>query len=242
MYLFGTHSSDASRCWAIVNKKLSDFFSFIFGSTCPACGCLASQVCSQCLKSIRLNESVSKQIVEYHDKVIVAYAYSAVIRKVILGFKYRNQRSSLRFLGDALVDRLVVEKSRSLCKIDLITWAPTTDLRKIERGHDHAELIARYVAKQLQISCRKVLTRLSDHPQTGKSRDARLVGPVFTAQKLNAEHVLIIDDVVTTGATLNSASHALYQAGAGLVTCMAVASTVLWQSSIGSYALAKARK
>jgi predicted amidophosphoribosyltransferase len=206
-----------------VNKKLSDFFSFIFGSTCPACGCLASQVCSQCLKSIRLNESVSKQIVEYHDK-------------------YRNQRSSLRFLGDALVDRLVVEKSRSLCRIDLITWAPTTDLRKIERGHDHAELIARYVAKQLQISCRKVLTRLSDHPQTGKSRDARLVGPVFTAEKLNAEHVLIIDDVVTTGATLNSASHALYQAGAGLVTCMAVASTVLWQSSIGSYALAKARK
>jgi len=194
------------------------------------------------LKSIRLNDSVSKQIVEYHDKVIVAYAYSDVIRKVILGFKYRNQRSSLRFLGDALVDRLVVEKSRSLCKIDLITWAPTTDLRKIERGHDHAELVARYVAKQLQISCRKVLTRLSDHPQTGKSRDARLVGPVFTAQKLNCEHVLIIDDVVTTGATLNSASHALYQAGAGLVTCMAVASTVLWQSSIGSYALAKARK
>jgi predicted amidophosphoribosyltransferase len=215
----------------LLNKKLSDFFSFILGSTCPACGCLASQVCSQCLKSIRLNDSVSKQIVEYHDKVIVAYAYSNVIRKVILGFKYRNQRSSLRFLGDALVDRLVVEKSRSLCKIDLITWAPTTDLRKIERGHDHAELVARYVAKQLQISCRKVLTRLSDHPQTGKSRDARLVGPVFTAQKLNAEHVLI-----------NSASHALYQAGAGLVTCMAVASTVLWQSSIGSYALAKARK
>ena len=226
----------------VLIKKLSDFFSFILGSTCPACGCLASQVCSQCLKSIRLNDSVSEQIVEYHDKVIVAYAYSDVIRKVILGFKYRNQRSSLRFLGDALVDRLVVEKSRSLCKIDLITWAPTTDLRKIERGHDHAELITRYVAKQLQISCRKVLTRLSDHPQTGKSRDARLVGPVFTAQKLNAEHVLIIDDVVTTGATLNSASHALYQAGAGLVTCMAVASTVLWQSSIGSYALAKARK
>ncbi|MEY4797191.1 MAG: hypothetical protein RJA50_675, partial [Actinomycetota bacterium] len=140
----------------LLNKKLSDFFSFILGSTCPACGCLASQVCSQCLKSIRLNDSVSKQIVEYHDKVIVAYAYSDVIRKVILGFKYRNQRSSLRFLGDALVDRLVVEKSRSLCKIDLITWAPTTDLRKIERGHDHAELVARYVAKQLQISCRKV--------------------------------------------------------------------------------------
>ena len=179
---------------------------------------------------------------EYHGTVLVAFEYNSMIRKMILNFKYRNQRSSLRFFGDALVQRVRVEQSRTLQKIDLVTWAPTTTKRRVERGFDHAELIAKYVAKRLSVPCRKVLVRLSDRPQTGKSRDARLVGPTFLARSLDTQHLLLIDDVVTTGATLNSASHALYQAGAGLVTCMAVASTVLWQSSTESYAPEKARK
>lgn len=223
----------------LVKRFIGSSLGLIFGSTCPACGCPAKNICGRCLFVVKNCESSN---VEYHGEVIVAFAYSSVIRKIILGFKYRNQRSSLRFLGDSIVDRLEVEKSRGLDKIDIVTWAPTTHKRKLERGHDHAELIARHVAKKLSVSCQKCLTRVSDRPQTGKSREARLVGPVFSARKLNGEYVLLIDDVVTTGATLNSASRALYQAGAGLVTCVAVASTVLWQSSIGSYARARARK
>ena len=137
---------------------------------------------------------------------------------------------------------MLVEQSRSLKKIDIVTWAPTTQSRVTERGYDHAELIARYIAKKLRVRCLKLLTRSSDQPQTGKSRESRLIGPIFLARKLNAEHVLVFDDVVTTGATLNSASLALYQAGAGLVSCVAIASTVLWRSSTESCALAKARK
>ena len=223
---------------------LENCFAYLVGATCPACGRIGASICASCSKKvaddclINLNDKQT----EYHGNVLVAFEYNSVIRKLILNFKYRNQRSSLRFIGDALVRRVSVEQSRTLQRIDLVTWAPTTSKRKVERGYDHAELIARYVAKHLAVPCRKVLVRLSDRPQTGKSRNERLVGPTFFARKLDAEHVLLIDDVVTTGATLNSASHALNQAGAGLVTCMAVASTVLWQSSTESYAPEKARK
>ena len=224
--------------------RVENFLGYLIGATCPACGRLGASICNSCTKKITNScfVNLDNKQPEYHGAVLVAFEYNSVIRKLILNFKYRNQRSSLRFLGDALVRRVKVEQSRILQKIDFVTWAPTTTKRRVERGFDHAELIAKYVAKQLSVPCRKVLVRLSDRPQTGKSRNARLVGPTFRARNFDAEHVLLIDDVVTTGATLNSASHALYQAGAGLVTCMAVASTVLWQSSTESYAPEKARK
>ena len=225
----------------LVFAKAADLLGLILGSTCPVCGRIATKLCLDCsetLETRRLDQSLG----EYHGGVIAVFAYDSTIRQAILGFKYRNQRSSLRFLGDAVVRRVLVEQTRSLKKIDIVTWAPTTQSRVIERGYDHAELIARYIAKKLQVRCLELLTRSSDQPQTGKSRESRLIGPIFRARKLNAEHVLVFDDVVTTGATLNSASLALYQAGAGLVSCVAIASTVLWRSSTESCALARAKK
>ena len=223
--------------------KAENLFGYVFGATCPACGRLGTSICNSCFDELVAGaKKQNKKQIEYHGTVLVAFEYNSAIRKIILNFKYRNQRSSLRFIGDALVKRIRAEQERTLKSIDLVTWAPTTTRRIVERGYDHAELIAKYVAKQLSVPCRKVLFRVSNRPQTGKSRDARLIGPTFSARKLDFEHLLLIDDVVTTGATLNSASHALYQAGAGLVTCVAVASTVLWQSSTESYALEKARK
>lgn len=221
-------------------SRASDLLGIVFGATCPSCGRIAGQVCRDCL--IRIEQASQQNLIAYHDDVIVSYMYSAEIRKIILAFKYRNMRSSLRFLGDAVADRILLERKRGLTKIDVVTWAPTTDKRKTARGHDHAELIAKYFARKIDVQCIKLLTRSSDQPQTGKSREERLVGPIFAAHKLRSEHVLVFDDVITTGATLNSATHALYQAGAGLVSRVAIASTVLWQSSTGSCALAKAKK
>ncbi len=156
--------------------------------------------------------------------------------------KYRNMRSSVAVLGAALAERITQEAAISDQKIDLISWAPTTARRKLERGHDHAEILARFVAKELKVQCRGVLRRLTDLPQTGRTRQQRLVGPRFVSRPLNNKCVVVIDDVVTTGTTLKRASQALYEGGAELVICAAVASTVLWQSSIESCEPAKARR
>ena len=156
--------------------------------------------------------------------------------------KYRNMRSSVAVLGTALAERIIQETEISDQKIDLISWAPTTARRKLERGHDHAEILARFVAKKLQVQCRGVLRRQTDQPQTGRTRQQRLVGPRFVSRPIINQCVVVIDDVVTTGTTLKYASQALYEGGAELVICAAVASTVLWQSSIESCGLAKARR
>ena len=240
--------------------SFKDFVGRVFGTTCPGCLKVSSSVCKNCVEQISQIES-SVSAPKFHSfsneainatsdeprshvgpKVIVAFGYSKIVRQMILSMKYRNMRSSVAVLGAALAERITQETAISDQKIDLISWAPTTARRKLERGHDHAEILARFVAKELKVQCRGVLRRLTDQPQTGRTRQQRLVGPRFVSRPLNNKCVVVIDDVVTTGTTLKRASQALYEGGAELVICAAVASTVLWQSSIESCEPAKARR
>ena len=236
--------------------SFKDFVGRVFGTTCPGCLKVSSSVCKNCVEQISQIESLissPKFHSVYKDvsnearsnvgpKVIVAFGYSKIVRQMILSMKYRNMRSSVAVLGAALAERITQETAISDQKIDLISWAPTTARRKLERGHDHAEILARFVAKELKVQCRGVLRRLTDLPQTGRTRQQRLGGPRFVSRPLNNKCVVVIDDVVTTGTTLKRASQALYEGGAELVICAAVASTVLWQSSIESCEPAKARR
>jgi len=252
----------------ISRSSFTDFAGRVFGTTCPGCLKASSSVCKDCVEQIsQIESSVSSpkfhsfnKSVRNEDRssvshnvspdvrpnvspdVLVAFGYSKIVRQMILSMKYRNMRSSVAVLGAALAERIFQETVISHQKIDLVAWAPTTARRKLERGHDHAEILARFVAKELEVPCRAVLRRLTDQPQTGRTRQQRLIGPRFISRPINNQCVVVIDDVVTTGTTLRHASQALYKGGAELVICAAVASTVLWQSSIESCELAKARR
>lgn len=107
----------------------------------------------------------------------------------------------------------------------VVTWAPTTPDRRGERGFDQAELIARHLGAMLGLPVRRLLRRTSTGHQTGSPRATRLDGPVFVARPARGIHVVVVDDVVTTGATFMAAVAALEQAGAAGVDCVAVAST-----------------
>ena len=246
---------------AISKTSIKDFAGSLFGTTCPGCLKVAPSVCRNCVEQIlqikssvrspkfheMTSEATSKMTSETASdttfkNVIVAFGYSKVVRQMILSLKYRNMRSSVAVLGAALAERIIQETANSNQKVDVIAWAPTTARRKLERGHDHAEILARFVARELHVPCRGVLRRQTDQPQTGRTRQQRLIGPRFVSRPINKQCVVVIDDVVTTGTTLRRASQALYEGGAELVICAAVASTVLWQSSIESCELATAKR
>jgi competence protein ComFC len=156
---------------------------------------------------------------------IAAVPFSGRARDVLLGLKYRNRRPVAAHLAGLLVNRLV-GRGFSGHSFDVVTWAPTSPQRRGERGFDQAELIARQVARQLGLPCRRLLRRPAGEPQTGHDRATRLVGPEFSAKpRLAGRRVLLIDDVVTTGATLRRAGDALREAGATTVVRAAVAAT-----------------
>ena len=100
----------------------------------------------------------------------------------------------------------------------MVTWAPTSNRRVRGRGYDQAEVIARAVARQLGVPCVRLLYRAHGTPQTGKSRSERLVGPAFRARRpRKGLAVLVVDDVVTTGATAAEACSVLAEHGARVV-------------------------
>lgn len=144
-------------------------------------------------------------------------------RELVLGLKYGKKRHNARLLADIVV--AAIDLTDFVC--DVVTWAPTTMKHQQERGMDHAELIARHVGVLLGVPAKRLLRRVNTVSQTGLDRDERLASPEFVARPLGRQrNVLVIDDVVTTGATFRAAVSALVQTGANSVTCAAPSRTV----------------
>ena len=146
--------------------------------------------------------------------------FSGPGRRLLLALKYGNAKPVVRSLATAMA-RLARRH-----QVDVVTWAPTSVRHRRQRGYDQAEVLARAVAWRLGVPCRSLLRRVdSAPPQTGRSRAERLEGPSFVACRPVRGSVLVVDDVVTTGATLRAAEAALQQAGARAVHCLAAAAT-----------------
>lgn len=141
------------------------------------------------------------------------------VRELILGLKYgRNTQLALN-LAEILATAIRAEVPAT--GIDVATWAPTTEERRLSRGFDQAELITRHLGALCGIRVRRLLRRTNAGSQTHSSRTERLERPRFVARPRLAGHVLLIDDVVTTGSTFMAATRALASAGASKVTCIA---------------------
>lgn len=189
----------------------------IFSTRCAGCDTPGSMLCRTCRFAL-----VARPAAGTPEGVLVAAPFTGRVRDVLIGFKYRNRRQVAAHLAGLVVNRVAASGER----MDVVTWAPTSARRRRRRGFDQAELVARHVARQLGVPCRRLLERSGGEPQTGQGRVRRLHNPVFRAHpRVPAGHVLVVDDVVTTGATLAAAAETLRRSGAARVTRAAVAAT-----------------
>lgn len=149
--------------------------------------------------------------------LVVPFDYVGAPRDAVLALKNGRDRRSVRSLAEAmagLISPLAVPDAT-------VTWAPTSPARRRRRGYDQAEILARAVAARLGLGCRPTLQRRPGPSQEGRDRRRRLEGPRFDALWVPSR-VIVVDDVVTTGATLSAAAGVLTGAGAE-VLCAAAA-------------------
>ena len=195
----------------------------IFDSACAGCGRRGPVLCRACRFALAVPAGLPVR--QHPGDVVAAVPFAGRGRDVLLGFKYGNQRQLAHHLAGLLVRRLLAEGMRP-SDFDVVTWAPTSRKHRRRRGFDQAEAVARRVALQLGLPCRRLLEREGHVAQTGRPRSERLHGPVFRASPAAVgRRVLLVDDVVTTGSTLRSAAAALRAAGAVWVQRSAVATT-----------------
>ena len=185
--------------------------------TCPVCGERGAAPCAGCAAALRRAPPLPSP--PGVDSCVALLDYEGVGRELVARLKYRNARAVVPALGRALA---ALADPRA---VDSVTWAPTTGARRRARGFDQAELLARAVARALRLPCRGLLRRSPGPAQTGLALDDRRAGPSFLARGPAATRVLLVDDVVTTGATVAGAARALRSAGATTVHVLAAART-----------------
>ena len=113
---------------------------------------------------------------------------------------------------------------------DVLSWVPVSDKRRRERGYDQTMLLAECVAAELGVQCVRTLRKIKHNPPQSRQPDAaaRHANVINAYRAVDAEQfigrrVLLIDDVITTGATLSECSHTLRSAGASTVVCATLA-------------------
>lgn len=160
---------------------------------------------------------------------IAPFKYETSIRHLHHRFKFRQDIAAGQLLADLLGDTI---KKRQPPRPDLLIPVPMHWRRRLARGFNQAELICQALAMRLKLQTSKALQRVkSGLPQQTLSRAARATNVAGAFQTENVQiagrHLVLVDDILTTGATVASATKTLLAAGAARVDVWCLARTVI---------------
>ena len=202
----------------------------LFPRKCVLCGRLLrsreTDLCHPC----RVDSPecpVRKQKRSFLDSWVAIWYYKGYIRSSILRYKFRGARSYAAAYGRFVAMKLLQTQPEGF---DVLTWIPVSPLRKLRRGYDQVELIARAVGRELDMTPVSTLKKIRhNRPQSGitgaEKRKANVLGAyrAVSPEKVAGKRVLLLDDILTTGATMSEAARVLKTAGAKEVHGAAVA-------------------
>ncbi len=152
------------------------------------------------------------------DSVSVLARYDRASAPAVLAAKNGARLDVIRQLGRLLA----AEVDRSVRAVDVVCWVPASQAGRRARGYDQGRELARVVARRLGAPARSLLERpRHDVPQGDRDGDGRRLGPDLKA-KAAGRSVVVLDDVITTGASMGAAVAALRQAGSTSVHVAAV--------------------
>lgn len=149
---------------------------------------------------------------------VAAYRYTEVIARTVIAAKVRGARAGWAPLGVRLA---AAARRAGIGSIDAVTWVPADAARARRRGYDHAELLAVAVAEGLDRPVARLLRARpgrEDQASLPIRHRRALRSDAFAATRaIGGRRLLLVDDVLTTGATLRTAAGALEAAGAAPV-------------------------
>ncbi len=186
---------------------------------CPICGnpSQIDQVCPRCLASPPAYTALR------------AYAvFQGSLRQAVHGLKYRRNLG----LGEALAQPVIETLQMLNWPLDIVTSVPLGLVRFRERGYNQATLLARPIAYSMGLPfSEQVLSRTRETPSqvglTVMERQANMVDAFQAAGKsVRGKNILVVDDVATSGATLNACARALLEGGASQVYGFSLARAV----------------
>lgn len=161
-----------------------------------------SAVCKKCMKLSPLRH------------VWITALYKGTAKELVYGLKFARAKSAAGLIAELLND-----SAPHLPADTVVTYVPTATSRVRQRGYDQTRLIARAFAELRNLQCSPLLTRHGQSRQVGADRKHRINQAagnysVIDPKRVQKVQILLIDDILTTGATVESAARVLKKAGA----------------------------
>lgn len=202
----------------------------LFPPKCVLCGRILERNELDLCRDCRVNgpECNSKRIkLPFVNSWLALWHYEGTVRRSLLRYKFFGKRHYARSYGRLLAMKLHRERDGGY---DIVTWVPISRWRKLRRGYDQVELLAQAVCRELEIvpvQClRKIRHNRAQSGIVGQAhRRANVLG-VYEAvnqEYFRGKRILLLDDIITTGATVGECARVLLTAGAEEVHCAAVA-------------------
>jgi ComF family protein len=205
-----------------VCNKCREYFSKIRGNICDKCGIsLDSEesLCYVCRKDLKAYS---------FDKLRAVYLYKGHLRKLILKFKYSNRSFLYKDFASEMSN--LIKEHNFLKNSDLIIPIPLNIFRKIKRGYNQAELLAKEISVNIEIPMFKniLLRRKITKPQFKLSKFERIknMQSSFTVRNkstIKNKIILLVDDIATTCSTVSVCASVLKRAGAKKVYVLTLA-------------------
>jgi len=239
-----------------IKSLINSIVDLIFPPQCLLCGDLDSSglcrtcrksfqplrppLCSVCSAPVETSEAapLCARCSDFHpayDRAWSLFIYDGAIRKAIHDFKYHGVSGLHRVFGELLHERLTVEMAG--ISIDSVVPVPLHRARELSRGYNQAALLARSLASLLSLPVMEselLRVRHTDFLADLGRRDrfASLEGAFAISEKtrLEGKKILLVDDIMTTGATFHICAGVLREGGASCIYGITLARTVVYDA------------
>lgn len=202
----------------------------LFPPRCILCrkflGKQETDLCHHCRENAPVLEK-TKFKVSFLAGWTALWYYKDDVRGSLLRYKFYGHRHYAKAYARLLAMKLQAE---GLTDFDILTWVPIAPLRHLRRGYDQVELIAIALGKELEVTPQRTLRKIRNTPpQSGIREDAHRRANVLCAYRcirpseIKGKRVLLLDDIITSGATASECARTLLIAGAKEVYCAAIA-------------------
>ncbi len=160
----------------------------------------------------------------YFDKAFFSYKYIGEIRQLMLKYKFYNHKYLYKFFAYDLSNKLLNYLAKTQTKIDYIVAVPISFKRYLERGYNQSWLIASEVSQVLDVPTLRFCLikfkhnkRQSELSMFQRATNTKDVYNVFFKKSIEGKNILLIDDIYTTGSTVNECSKVLKKCGANRI-------------------------
>jgi competence protein ComFC len=185
------------------------------------------RLCNQCIASIKPN---AMPPFELDTPSVMAYSaclYEGTLKELIHSFKYKSKIALVDIFAELMIGH--IKDNPEIINVNLVTTVPLHKTRLREREFNQSLIIADNIAKEFDLPVKNILEKTkktgyqNELPRSERLTNLKNAFAICTATDIKGRDILLIDDVITTGATLNECADVLFSGGAKNVTCFTLA-------------------